>query len=70
MVITICDVPEKFRAELESIGGECMRTFNELMNVQFKNCRMSVRDSYIKIRTPSRKMFMLCDNEFSRIHVQ
>lgn len=70
MLITICDVPDKFRAELESIGGECVRTWNGNMDVQFKNCKMSVRDTYIKIRTPSRKMFVLCDNEFTKIYVQ
>ena len=70
MLITICDVPEKFREELEGIGGECVRTWGGNMDVQFKSHRMTVRDKYIKLRSNDRKMFVLCDNEFSKIYVQ
>ena len=70
MIITICDVPERLRADVERVGGEVVRSWNELMDVQFKSHKLMVRGNYVKVRDSAHNFVVLCDNEFSNIYVQ
>lgn len=70
MLITICDVPERLRTDVERVGGEVVRSWNELMDVQFKSHKMIVRDSYVKVRDHDHHSVVLCDNEFGNIYIQ
>lgn len=70
MLITICDVPEHFATEIADVGGEVVRHWNGLMDVQFKEHKMYVRDSYVKLRNRNHVALILADNEFGNIYVQ
>lgn len=70
MLITICDVPEHFKPEIADVGGVVVREWGGLMDVQFSEHKMYVRDAYVKLRSKNHIALVLADNEFSRIHIQ
>ena len=61
MLITVCDVPEERRSDIERAGGEVVRTWNGLMDVQFKNH---------KIRNDGGAHFLVSSEEYSRIYIE
>lgn len=70
MYITVCDVPKECEESLVAIGGEIMRSWNGLSDVQFKSdeCTMVVRENYIKIRNRMiHKSELLSENEFTNV---
>lgn len=69
MLITICDVPEHFAPEIADVGGIVVRKWNGLMDVQFSEHKMYVRDAYVKLRNKNHIALVLADNEFSRIYI-
>ena len=70
MLITICDVPEHFKPEIAAVGGVVRRQCGELMDVQFSEHKMYVRDTYVKLRSKDHAALILADDEFSRIYIQ
>ena len=70
MLITICDVPEHFAPEIADVGGVVVRKWNGLMNVQFSEHKMFVRDTYVKLRSKDHIALVLADNEFSTIYIK
>lgn len=71
MLITICDVPESLRADVERAGGEIVRSWNELNDVQFKNHKMRVSAEYVHVWQPTTHHgVILYESEFSRIYIQ
>lgn len=70
MLITICDVPEHFAPEIADVGGVVVRKWNGVMDVQFSEHKMYVRDAYIKLRSKTHIALVLADNEFSAIHIK
>lgn len=70
MLITIRDVPEHFAPEIADVGGVVIRKWNGLMDVQFSEHKMYVRDAYVKLRNKNHIALVLADNEFSTIHIK
>lgn len=71
MLITVCDVPDSLRADVEQAGGEIVRSWNELNDVQFKSHKMRVSAEYVRIRNPiTHKAVTMLKSEFSRIYIQ
>ena len=70
MLITICDVPERYEPAITEAGGVVVRQWNGLMDVQFSEHKMYVRDAYVKLRSKNHITLVLYDYEFSRIHIQ
>lgn len=71
MLITICDVPDFLRADVEQAGGEVVRSWNGLNDVQFKSHKMRVSAEYVKVRQPlTHKSVTLLTSEFSNIYIQ
>ena len=70
MLITICDVPVDKKEVLEELGGDVRREWNGLIDVQFTEHKMYIRESYVKIRIIEHKSVILCDNEFGNIYIE
>ncbi len=70
MLITICDVPEHYKAEIVNIGGVVGREWGDIIDVRFSEHKMYVRDNYIKLRSKDHKALILSNDEFSAITVQ
>lgn len=70
MLITICDVPADKKEKLEELGGDVCREWNGLIDVQFTEHKMYIRESYVKIRNVEHKIVILCDNEFGNIYIE
>ena len=70
MLITICDVPVHYKPEVAKVGGVVVREWDGLMDVQFSEHKMYVRDAYVKLRSRNHIALILADFEFSRIHIQ
>ena len=70
MLITICDVPEHLKPEIDKVGGKVVRDWNCLMDVQFENHKMYVRDNYVKVRSKEHAALILAFDEFSNIYIQ
>ena len=72
MIITFVMV-EKTAALLaqNAIGGDIIRTWNGLCDLQLKNHRLDVRDTYVIIRTNnSNNTFALGVTDFSSIDIR
>ena len=71
MLITVCDVPDSLRTDVEQAGGEIVRSWNGLNDVQFKNHKMRVSAEYVRVRNPmTHKPVTLLKSEFSNIYIQ
>lgn len=70
MFITLCDVPTDREESLTNIGGEIMRSFNGLSDIQFDSddFSLSVRGDYIKIRNRTmHKTAVIWEDEFTNV---
>lgn len=72
MLITVCDVPEERRSDVERSGGEVVRIWDGVMDVQFKEHRIRAsRLGHLHI-TPNDAgaRFYAHHDEYSRVYIQ
>lgn len=72
MLITVCDVPEERRSDVERAGGEVVRIWNCLMDVQFKEHMINASNFGNVVIRPNNggaKINIIAD-EYSRIYIQ
>ena len=70
MIITIRDLPVHYKPDIAKVGGVVVRECDGLMDVQFSEHKMYVRDAYVKLRSKDHAALILADYEFSRIYIQ
>ena len=72
MILTIGFVPDDIAgAMVKSIGGEVVRSWNKLSDIQFKNhyVKISKRGDITVYNNDTRKHFILYWNEHGSVHV-
>lgn len=74
MIITICDVDiARVEKVISNFGGEIVRNYKGLCNIQFKDCRMTVHQTYVEVFNPKNinaNYSILFDlKEFSNIYI-
>lgn len=69
MLISICDVPEERRSDVERAGGEVIRIFNGLIDAQFKDHSIRSNGDYAIFIRPNSggAHFVALSNEYSKI---
>ena len=71
MLITICDVPDRLRGIVEEAGGQIVRSWNRVNDVQFEDHKMRVTGDYVKVRQfGNSHILVLYRTEFSNIYIQ
>ena len=72
MLITVCDVPEERRSDVERAGGNVVRIWNGLMDTQFDvHTILSNEESYVTISPIDGGVnFKVPPDEYSRIYIQ
>lgn len=72
MLITVCDLLEDRRSDVERSGGEVVRIWDGLMDVQFKEHRIRASQQGHLCITPNDggARFRAHDVEYSRVYIQ
>ena len=75
MLITICDLHEKRSHQISNIfGGEIVREYGVLCDMQFKECELNIYPTFILIKNSKNLnnnfSHVITKNDFSNIYVQ
>lgn len=71
MLITVCDVLEERRPDVERAGGEVVRIWHGLMDVQFKEHRFATNNLGVLSIHPltAGALFRACNCEYSNVYI-
>ena len=71
MLITVCDIPEARRSDVERAGGTTVRFWNGLIDAQFNNHKIRANHLRTSIRcVDGGAKFIVANDEYSRIYIQ